>query len=104
MRYYGGSKAKSSLFPAALVKRRQKQNAVTAFGHFLSWATEFAIALMVNVTFLAFNSNIDVDMVELFGFFYPCVNLVVFPFVQMMSSTVLREEARKFFKLAELRR
>ena len=82
-----------------LVRKRQKQNAVTAFGHFLSWATEFGILVMANVImYIIGYTNLDFDLVELLAFLYPSMNLVVFPLVQMMSSGVLRSEARRFFK------
>ncbi len=81
------------------MKRRQKQNAVAAMGHFLSWATEFSILIVVNIlSFVDIHCDLKLNMVELLGFFYPSVNLVVFPLVQMMSSRVLRSEARKFFE------
>ncbi len=82
-----------------LVRRRQMQNAVSCFGHFLSWATEFfVIGIVVTIVFFIDKSRIDVDVGELYTFLYPCINLVIFPFVQLMSSSVLRKEAQKFFK------
>ncbi len=75
------------------------QNAVSCFGHFLSWATEFSvIGVVVIIIFFVDKSKINVDVEELYTFLYPCINLVLFPLVQLMSSPVLRKEARSFFK------
>ncbi len=85
-----------------MVKRRNTQNAVSALGHFFSWATEFSvIGLAIAVMFFVDKAEMDVDVMELVTFFYPCVNLVVFPLVQLVSSAVLRKEARSFFKVTQ---
>jgi hypothetical protein len=35
------------------------------------------------------------QFLSVLGFFLPCINLVIFPLVQMLSSKVLRKECRK---------
>ncbi len=75
------------------MRRSQRRNAVTALGHFLSWAAEFAIIVMAVLV----NYVVDINAREIIVFVYPSLNLVIFPLIQMMASPLLRAEARKFF-------
>ncbi len=77
------------------MKQRQRQNAISAVGHFISWLTELGVNLFaVFIVFLVKESEYNENLEALFSFFYPCVNLVVFPFVQVLGSDLLREEAK----------
>ncbi len=86
-----------SKYHADLVRRRQRQNAVTAIGHFLSWSTEFLVGIIFGIIIFAFD-DVDANIVELVVFSYPAINIVLFPLVQMLSSSVLKAEAAELFK------
>ncbi len=75
------------------------QNAVSAVGHFLSWATEFSvIGFVIVILFFLKQSDAKASVEELVSFFYPLMNLVLFFTVQLLSSSVLMREARAFFR------
>ncbi len=85
----------------SLLKHRRRVNAITMLGHFATWVTKVAVmGAAVLANFFATQSNITMAYWISF-YLVPTFNLVVYPFVQTLSSDPLRKEMVKVLKCQE---
>ena len=76
----------------------QRKNAVSASGHFLSWLAEMSMVSITGVfVFLSSGANMTFAIIFWFYvFLWPCFSLIIYPMIQLISSPILRREARKW--------
>ena len=82
----------SSTYPELdLVRQRRRQNTVTAVGHAISWVGE---AILVGIVLgLAYGrKDLIQGVTQMYIFMFPCINFVVFPFIQLATSAAFRED------------
>ena len=70
-------------------------NAVSSMGHFGVWLAEFAVAVFCASLTMMLDSGQMEDATEVIVFFLPCVNFVLYPFIQVASSELLRRQVQK---------
>ena len=65
---------------------------ITAVGHLVSWASEFSLILVfASIAYFGPHGGDVESALQLLFYLFPCINLVVFPLIQVVSSTPLRE-------------
>ena len=78
-----------------LAKLKKRRNAVTTLGHFTSWSVEiiiFGFAQYMLVTSID-TTNFNIWILIYFQLLVPCINYVIFPTVQALTSEDLRDNA-----------
>ena len=74
-------------------KMKNRRNAVTTLGHFTSWSVEIIIFGFAQYFLVTSRETIGFNIWTLiyFQLFVPCINYVIFPTVQALTSKDLRE-------------